>query len=139
MTLLLIDNLTRLIQPQTTIFKYLQRAYNILKITFFTFQIQAYYKFRLSHKEYSHDLTPCAIRAAFDHSIISILAPRDQHGRRIMLIESGGKINRKQKQKQLLTFEVVLRDCMQPEFFIVSLLMSLRDKKNCIALYQKRH
>ncbi|XP_049882252.1 alpha-tocopherol transfer protein-like [Pectinophora gossypiella] len=52
-------------------------------------RVQAYYKFRLSHADYCRDLMPSAIRSAFDHSIVSILAPRDQHGRRIMLVESG--------------------------------------------------
>ncbi|CAG9098143.1 unnamed protein product [Plutella xylostella] len=56
-------------------------------------RIQAYYKFRLAHAEYCRDLTSTAIRAAFHHSVISILAPRDQHGRRIMLVESGERWN----------------------------------------------
>lgn len=56
------------------------------------FQIQAYYKFRLHHKDYCQDLYPSAVRLAFDHSIVSVLSPRDQHGRRIMFIESGGNL-----------------------------------------------
>ncbi|KAI5634526.1 CRAL/TRIO domain-containing protein [Phthorimaea operculella] len=56
-------------------------------------RIQAYYKFRLSHADYCRDLMPTTIRSAFDHSIVSILAPRDQHGRRIMLVESGERWN----------------------------------------------
>ncbi|CAK1544175.1 unnamed protein product [Leptosia nina] len=52
-------------------------------------RIQAYYKFRLSHAENCRDLCPSAVRAAFKHSIVSILSPRDQHGRRIMVVESG--------------------------------------------------
>ncbi|KPI94647.1 Alpha-tocopherol transfer protein-like [Papilio xuthus] len=52
-------------------------------------RIQAYYKFRQSHESYCSNLVPSAVKPAFDHSIISILAPRDQHGRRIMLVESG--------------------------------------------------
>ncbi|XP_061707559.1 alpha-tocopherol transfer protein-like isoform X1 [Cydia pomonella] len=52
-------------------------------------KIQAFYKFRQAHETYCHDLMPSVVRAAFDHSIISILAPRDQHGRRIMFVESG--------------------------------------------------
>ncbi|KAJ2953835.1 hypothetical protein O0L34_g1464 [Tuta absoluta] len=56
-------------------------------------RIQAYYKFRLSHAEYCRDLMPTTVRSAFDHSIVSILAPRDQHGRRIMLVESGERWN----------------------------------------------
>ncbi|CAH2067258.1 unnamed protein product, partial [Iphiclides podalirius] len=54
-------------------------------------RIQAYYKFRRSHESYCCNLLPSAVRSAFDHSIISILAPRDQHGRRIMLVESGDR------------------------------------------------
>ncbi|GBP06047.1 Retinaldehyde-binding protein 1 [Eumeta japonica] len=53
-------------------------------------KIKAYYRFRVNHSHYCRDLFPSATRAAFDRSIVSILAPRDQHGRRIMLIESGG-------------------------------------------------
>ncbi|CAG4997968.1 unnamed protein product [Parnassius apollo] len=52
-------------------------------------RIQAYYNFRRSHEKYCCNLLPTGVRSAFDHSIISILAPRDQHGRRIMLINSG--------------------------------------------------
>lgn len=56
-------------------------------------KIQAYYKFRLAHGDYCRDLLPSAIRAPFEHSIVSILAPRDQHGRRIILVESGERWN----------------------------------------------
>ncbi|XP_063838487.1 clavesin-1-like isoform X2 [Ostrinia nubilalis] len=51
-------------------------------------RIQAYYKFRTAHSDQCYDLTPTSVRAAFDHSIVSILSPRDQHGRRLMLVES---------------------------------------------------
>ncbi|KAL0849473.1 hypothetical protein ABMA28_013754 [Loxostege sticticalis] len=51
-------------------------------------RIQAYYKFRLAHPDQCYDLTSTSVRAAFDHSIVSILSPRDQHGRRMMLVES---------------------------------------------------
>lgn len=53
-------------------------------------QIEAYYKFRQHYADYCTDLLPSNIRSPFQHSIISILAPRDQHGRRIILVESGG-------------------------------------------------
>ncbi|OWR51027.1 hypothetical protein KGM_201346 [Danaus plexippus plexippus] len=56
-------------------------------------RIQAYYKFRLSHKDYCCDLYPSKVRSAFDHSIVSILSPRDQHGRRIIYVESGERWN----------------------------------------------
>ncbi|XP_045458794.1 alpha-tocopherol transfer protein-like [Melitaea cinxia] len=56
-------------------------------------RIQAYYKFRLSHQDYCQDLFPSNVRVAFDHSIISILSPRDENGRRIMFVESGEKWN----------------------------------------------
>ncbi|KAJ8726550.1 hypothetical protein PYW07_001248 [Mythimna separata] len=56
-------------------------------------KIQAYYKFRIAHADYCRDLLPSAIRAPFEHSIVSILAPRDQHGRRIILVESGERWN----------------------------------------------
>ncbi|XP_013201282.2 alpha-tocopherol transfer protein-like isoform X1 [Amyelois transitella] len=56
-------------------------------------RIQAYYKFRRSHPEHCHDLMPSAVRPAFDESIVSILSPRDQHGRRIMVVESGERWN----------------------------------------------
>ncbi|XP_069354735.1 uncharacterized protein [Maniola hyperantus] len=59
-------------------------------------KIQAYYKFRLSHQDYCQDLYPSAVRLAFDHSIVSILSPRDQHGRRIMFVESGERWNPRQ-------------------------------------------
>ncbi|XP_073942089.1 alpha-tocopherol transfer protein-like isoform X2 [Choristoneura fumiferana] len=56
-------------------------------------KIQSYYKFRQTYEHYCRDLMPSAVRSAFDHSIISILAPRDQHGRRIMFVESGKNWN----------------------------------------------
>nr|ATY51970.1 CRAL-TRIO domain-containing protein [Bicyclus anynana] len=56
-------------------------------------KIQAYYQFRLTHKDYCRDLYPSAVRLAFDHSIVSVLSPRDQHGRRIMFVESGERWN----------------------------------------------
>ncbi|KAG6450369.1 alpha-tocopherol transfer protein-like [Manduca sexta] len=56
-------------------------------------KIQAYYKFRQTHSNYCHDLLPSAVRTPFDHSIVSILSPRDQHGRRIMVVESGERWN----------------------------------------------
>ncbi|XP_026321621.1 alpha-tocopherol transfer protein-like [Hyposmocoma kahamanoa] len=56
-------------------------------------RIQAYYKFRRSHSDYCRDLMPSTIRSAFNHNIVSILAPRDQHGRRIMFVESGALWN----------------------------------------------
>lgn len=56
-------------------------------------KIQAYYKFRQSYTYYCHDLLPSAVRSPFDHSIVSILSPRDQHGRRIMVVESGERWN----------------------------------------------
>ncbi|XP_072936995.1 clavesin-2-like isoform X2 [Epargyreus clarus] len=56
-------------------------------------RIVAYYKFRRQHDDYCKDLTPNSVRSAFDHSIISILSPRDQHGRRIMVVESGDRWN----------------------------------------------
>ncbi|CAG4943954.1 unnamed protein product [Colias eurytheme] len=52
-------------------------------------RIQAYYKFRLAHEVHCRDLRPSVVRAAFDHSVISILSPRDSNGRRIMLVECG--------------------------------------------------
>ncbi|CAG9566643.1 unnamed protein product [Danaus chrysippus] len=59
-------------------------------------RIQAYYKFRLSHKDYCCDLYPSKVRSAFDHSIVSILSPRDQHGRRIIYVESGERWNHRE-------------------------------------------
>lgn len=56
-------------------------------------KIQAYYKFRIAHADYCHDLLPSVIRSPFEHSIVSILAPRDQHGRRIVLVECGERWN----------------------------------------------
>lgn len=52
-------------------------------------RIQAYYKFRQLHVDYCRDLVPSGTRATFDHSIVSILSPRDQHGHRIMVVDSG--------------------------------------------------
>ncbi|CAH0602931.1 unnamed protein product [Chrysodeixis includens] len=56
-------------------------------------KIEAYYKFRQHYGDYCTDLLPSNIRSPFQHSIISILAPRDQHGRRIILVESGERWN----------------------------------------------
>lgn len=52
-------------------------------------KIKAYYKFKQSNTEYTHDLLPSAIISPYKHSIVSIMSPRDQHGRRIILVESG--------------------------------------------------
>ncbi|XP_026757330.1 clavesin-2-like [Galleria mellonella] len=51
-------------------------------------RIQAYYKYRKTFVEYTRDLVPSTVRSAFEYSIISFLSPRDQHGRRILLVES---------------------------------------------------
>ncbi|KAM3964690.1 clavesin-1 [Aphomia sociella] len=51
-------------------------------------RIQAYYKYRKTFIEYTRDLMPSTARSAFEKSIISILSPRDQHGRRILLLSS---------------------------------------------------
>ncbi|KOB70834.1 Uncharacterized protein OBRU01_14706 [Operophtera brumata] len=55
--------------------------------------IQLYYKFRLSHVEHCRNLLPSATKSAFEHAIVSILSPRDQHGRRILLLEAGERWN----------------------------------------------
>ncbi|XP_041980353.1 alpha-tocopherol transfer protein-like [Aricia agestis] len=52
-------------------------------------KMQAYYKFRQSHPHYCQNLMPSAIRLAFKHSTVSILSPRDEDGRRVMVVESG--------------------------------------------------
>lgn len=57
----------------------------------FILQIEAYYKFKRANPDYCRDLLPSVIRSPYQHSIVSILAPRDQHGRRIVLVESGGE------------------------------------------------
>ncbi|KAJ0182048.1 hypothetical protein K1T71_002770 [Dendrolimus kikuchii] len=56
-------------------------------------KLKAYYKFRTTYSEYCDNLSPSFNRAAFRHSVVSILSPRDQHGRRIMLVESGERWN----------------------------------------------
>ncbi|CAB3230631.1 unnamed protein product [Arctia plantaginis] len=56
-------------------------------------KIEAYYEFKQANPDYCHDLLPSVIRSPYQHSIVSILAPRDQHGRRIVLVESGERWN----------------------------------------------
>ncbi|KAL4712966.1 hypothetical protein ACJJTC_012036 [Scirpophaga incertulas] len=51
-------------------------------------RMQAYYKFRLTHKDHCNDLSPAAVHNALESSIVSVLSPRDQHGRRMLLIDS---------------------------------------------------
>lgn len=56
-------------------------------------KIKAYYQFKRTYKTYCDNLIPSEVRLAVENAVISILAPRDQHGRRIMLIESGERWN----------------------------------------------
>ncbi|CAH2988927.1 unnamed protein product [Chilo suppressalis] len=51
-------------------------------------RIKAYYKFRLAYSEHCFDLRPGSVRSTFEKSIVSVLSPRDQHGRRILLVQS---------------------------------------------------
>ncbi|CAG9784217.1 unnamed protein product [Diatraea saccharalis] len=51
-------------------------------------RIKAYYKFRKVHSQHCYDLCPDSVRSTFENSIVSVLSPRDQHGRRILLVES---------------------------------------------------
>lgn len=67
-------------------------------------KLKAYYKFREEYPQYCRDLLPSSNREAFQHSVLSILSPRDQHGRRIMLIESGERWN-----PRLVSVEQVFR------------------------------
>lgn len=56
-------------------------------------RILMYYKFRQSYVEQCRDLMPSATRKTFEAAVVSILSPRDQHGRRILLIEAGERWN----------------------------------------------
>ncbi|KAF4526187.1 hypothetical protein B566_EDAN001870 [Ephemera danica] len=51
--------------------------------------IQRYYQFRLTNPKVYKDLTPKNESNVFQQGILSVIPRRDQHGRRILLLEAG--------------------------------------------------
>lgn len=54
------------------------------------------YTFKDKHPKYCRNLVPSKEGNAFEHNIFTVLPYRDQHGRRILLIEAGKKWNPKE-------------------------------------------
>lgn len=54
-------------------------------------QIKRYYKFKLKHKNICDDLFPSSVRHVFEQQLIHFQPLRDQHGRRIMILEVGSE------------------------------------------------
>ncbi|XP_022919160.1 alpha-tocopherol transfer protein-like isoform X2 [Onthophagus taurus] len=51
--------------------------------------IQRYYQFKLDNHQYYNNLIPSKEKNVFDHDILTVLPKRDQHGRRVLVIELG--------------------------------------------------
>ncbi|XP_059484486.1 clavesin-1-like [Neocloeon triangulifer] len=76
---------------------YAQSAYALMK---------RYYTFRLKNPKVYRELKPTNEKNLFDQDIITVLPKRDQFGRRVMLIESGGKWN-----TSLCSVDEIFRGC----------------------------
>lgn len=53
--------------------------------------VKNYYSFKVKHSNVYDGLKPSNERNVFDHNILTVLPNRDQHGRRILIIELGKK------------------------------------------------
>ncbi|XP_012252210.2 alpha-tocopherol transfer protein-like isoform X1 [Athalia rosae] len=53
--------------------------------------IKNYYSFKIKHSNVYDDLKPSREKNIFEHNILTVLPNRDQHGRRILIIELGKK------------------------------------------------
>ncbi|XP_015437053.1 PREDICTED: alpha-tocopherol transfer protein-like [Dufourea novaeangliae] len=53
--------------------------------------VKNYYSFKVKHKNVYHDLKPSREKNIFEQNILTVLPNRDQHGRRILIIELGKK------------------------------------------------
>nr|XP_033334939.1 alpha-tocopherol transfer protein-like isoform X2 [Megalopta genalis] len=53
--------------------------------------VQNYYSFKVKHENVYKGLKPSREKNIFDHNILTVLPNRDQHGRRILIIELGKK------------------------------------------------
>lgn len=53
--------------------------------------VQNYYSFKVKHENVYKDLKPSREKNIFDHNILTVLPNRDQHGRRVLIIELGKK------------------------------------------------
>lgn len=53
--------------------------------------IKHYYNFKVKHANLYDDLKPSREKNVFDHNILTVLPIRDQHGRRILILELGKK------------------------------------------------
>ncbi|XP_031849839.1 alpha-tocopherol transfer protein-like isoform X2 [Nomia melanderi] len=53
--------------------------------------VKNYYSFKKKHENVYKDLKPSREKNIFEHNILTVLPTRDQHGRRILIIELGKK------------------------------------------------
>lgn len=53
--------------------------------------MKRYYKFKLKYPKYCENLTPAVAQLGFIHNVIKFQPVRDQHGRRILILEGGSK------------------------------------------------
>lgn len=53
--------------------------------------IKQYYSFKKKHSNIYENLTPIKEKNVFDHNVITVLPNRDQHGRRVLILELGKK------------------------------------------------
>lgn len=56
-------------------------------------QVKNYYKFKIEdkNKRFYENLKPSTEAIIFNHDIMTVLPNRDQHGRRMLLVETGSK------------------------------------------------
>ncbi|XP_019885211.1 alpha-tocopherol transfer protein-like isoform X2 [Camponotus floridanus] len=53
--------------------------------------IKHYYNFKVKHANFYDNLKPSREKNVFDHNVLTVLPIRDQHGRRILILELGKK------------------------------------------------
>jgi len=77
---------------------YPQSAYDMVK---------RYYGFKVKHKNHYDGLMPSKERNIFESNILTVCPNRDQHGRRILILELGKKWNHKK-----VTLDEVFKGCV---------------------------
>ena len=55
------------------------------------FQIKRYYAFKVKHHKHYEGLTPSKEQNIFNQNVLRVLPNRDQHGRRVLVLELGSK------------------------------------------------
>ncbi|XP_076243163.1 alpha-tocopherol transfer protein-like isoform X1 [Calliopsis andreniformis] len=51
--------------------------------------VKSYYSFKVKHADIYKNLKPSTTKNVFEHNILTVLPSRDQHGRRILILELG--------------------------------------------------